>query len=263
MPGARPTGVLFDQHASAVREAYARVFRCSVDAFDSEQLTIVDLDKNATPATAMGVTFGTGTVLAIDPAYREFAEANPPSKHFRALLLVFLQPLVAEAARRGHAINANSPSLCFTLADEPPEVAPPAGFELVGRDAAWMNAEQQSARSENGPYENAAGEPGEGREPRNRFALTLHDASGEIVAIAGAFDTHGMLEIGVDVVRAQRGNGYGRLVVSAIAREIMKRGAVPFYRTPPTNIRSHRTAESCGFRIVCTHTFVSGPDTAP
>ena len=247
-------GDLFDRYASAIRDNYARVFKCPRSAFNSEQLTIVDVDRSVTSATAMGVTFGTGTVLCIDPAYREFAEANRPSKHFRALLMAFLQPLVAEAGRRGQTINAYSPSLCFTVAYEPPEIPLPAGFDLVERDEAWMNAEQDSKR-----FENAVGEPGEGRELRNRFALTLHDASGEIVAIAGAFDTHGMLEIGVDVVRERRGSGFGRLVVSAIAREIMNRGAVPFYRTPPTNVRSHRTAESCGFRIVCTHTFVSGP----
>jgi FR47-like protein len=248
-------GDLFDKYARATREAYALGLRCPVEAFDSEQLTIVDLDKSVTQATAMGVTFGTGTVLCIDPAYREFAEANRPSKHYRALLMAFLQPLVAEGARRGHTLNAYSPMLCFTIAHEPPEMPLPAGFELVERDAAWMNAEQQ-----NGRFENGVGAPGvDGREFRNRFALSLHGPSGETVAVAGALDTHGMLEIGVDVVRTQRGSGFGRLVVAAIAREIMKRDAVPFYRCPPTNVRSHRTAESCGFRIVSSFTFVSGP----
>ncbi len=252
---------LFDKYAQATRDAYARGLNCPLDAFDSEQLTIVDLDKSVTRATAMGVTFGTGTVLCIDPAYRVFAEANRPSKHYRALLMAFLQPLVAEGARRGHTLNAYSPSLCFTIAHEPPEMPLPAGFELVERDAAWMNAEQaRSAQRGNHRFENAVGPSGaDGRDFRNRFALSLHEPSGEIVAVSGAFDTHGMLEVGVDVVRARRGSGFGRLVVSAIAREIMKRGAVPFYRCPPTNIRSHRTAESCGFRIVCTYSFVSGP----
>jgi RimJ/RimL family protein N-acetyltransferase len=248
---------LFDSYASAIRDTYARVLNCHRSDFGSDQLTIVDLDKSARSTIAMGVTFGTGTVLCIDPAYREFAEANRPSKHFRALLLAFLQPLVAEAARRGQTINASSPSLCFTIAHEPPEIPLPARFDLVERDAEWMNAEQPNNR-----FENAVGEQGEGRELSNRFALTLHDASGEIVAVAGAFDTHGMLEIGVDVVRAQRGSGFGRLIVSAIAQEIMKRGSVPFYRCPPTNIRSHRTAESCGFRVVCAHTRVYGLDSA-
>ena len=71
------------------------------------------------------------------------------------------------------------------------------------------------------------------------------------MAVAGAFDTHGMLEIGVDVVRSHRGQRLATLVVSAMAREIMRRGEVPFYGCGATNIRSQRTAESCGFRIVC------------
>lgn len=202
-----------------------------------------------------GVTFGTGTVLCLDPAYRDVAEANRPAKHYRALSRRFTQSIVEEAARRGQTLNAYSPSLCFTLADEPPNVALPSGFELVEHDAAWMNAEQQNQRFENGV--GAAGM--DGREFRNRFALVLQDTSREIAAVAGAFDTYGMLEIGVDVVRAQRGSGLGRLVVSAMAREILKRGGVPFYGCAPTNIRSHRTAESCGFRIVCSDVFVSGP----
>ena len=131
----------------------------------------------------------------------------------------------------------------------------PEGFELREHDAAWMNAEQQ-----NKVFTNGVGVPGEdGREFRNRFALALYNAEGAVAAVAGAFDTHGMLEIGVDVVRAHRGEGLGRLVVSALAREIMRREQVPFYGCAPANIRSHRTAESCGLRIVCADAFVSAP----
>jgi hypothetical protein len=246
---------LFDKYAQATREAYAKGMNCAVSDFDGEQLTIVDRPESTPWYTMTGVTFGTGTVLCLDPAYRDVAEANRPAKHYRALSRAFTQVIVEEAARRGQTVNAYAPSLCFTIASEPPELPPPAGYELIERDAAWMNAEQQNNR-----FENGVGAPGmDGREFRNRFALVLQDGSGEIAAVAGAFDTHGMLEIGVDVVRAQRGSGYGRLVVSALAREIMKRGAVPFYGCGTTNIRSHRTAESCGFRVVCSDVFVSGP----
>jgi GNAT superfamily N-acetyltransferase len=118
-----------------------------------------------------------------------------------------------------------------------------------------MNAEQQNHRFENGV--GAAGK--DGREFRNRFALALYDAAGEIAAVAGAFDTYGMLEIGVDVLRGKRGQGLGRLVVSAMAREIMQRGETPFYGCGATNIRSHLTAESCGFRAVLSDATVSTP----
>ena len=115
-----------------------------------------------------------------------------------------------------------------------------------------MNAAMPSGR-----FENGAGALNEGgREHRNRFALVLYDSTGDPVAVAGAFDTHGMMEIGIDVVRAHRGRGFGRLAVSAMAREIMRRGEIPFYGCAPTNIRSQRTAESSGFRIVCTDAIV-------
>ena len=150
-------------------------------------------------------------------------------------------------------MEAYSPSLCFTIGDDPPEVLVPARFAIERADAAWMNAEQHNKR-----FENGVGEPGRGgRDFRNRFALVLRDAAGEPAAVAGAFETHGMLEIGVDVVRAHRGLGLGRLVVSALAREIIREGAVPLYGCGATNIRSHRTAESCGFRAICSDVFVS------
>jgi GNAT superfamily N-acetyltransferase len=134
-------------------------------------------------------------------------------------------------------------------------LALPAGFEFREHDAEWMNAEMANHRFENGV--GAAGK--DGRELRNRFALGLYDASGELAAIAGAFDTYGTFEIGVDVLRQHRGLGLGRLVVSAMAREIMRRGEVPFYGCGATNIRSHRTAEGCGFRAVLSDATVSTP----
>jgi hypothetical protein len=251
-------GDLFAHYSSATRRAFAQGLGCPESAFDSEQLTIVDRPESTPWYTLMGATFGTGTALSLDPGFREFALANQPEKHYRAIGMTFLQSLVAEAARRGVTINAYSPSLCFTLADEPPALAVPQGFELRRHDAAWMNAEQASRR-----FDNGVGAPGaDGREFRNRFALALHDAAGELAAVAGAFDTHGMLEIGVDVVRVHRGSRLGRFIVSALTREIVREGQVPFYGCAPTNIRSHRTAESCGFRIVCADAFVSGPITA-
>jgi hypothetical protein len=167
----------------------------------------------------------------------------------------YLRAFVDEGARRGHTLIAHLPSLCFTIAQEPPVHPVPAGFELIENDATWMNAEQANNRFENGV--GMVGE--EGRDARNRFALVLEDQAGEPAAVAGAFETMGMLEIGVDVARPHRGSGFGRLVVSALAREIMRRDAVPFYACTPSNIRSHRTAESSGFRIVCADVFISTP----
>ena len=115
-----------------------------------------------------------------------------------------------------------------------------------------MNAEQQNNRFENGV--GAVGR--DGRDVRNRLALALYDAAGEPAAVAGAFDTFGLLEIGVDVQRRHRGLGLGRLVVSRLARELMRRGETPFYGCGATNIRSHLTAESSGFRAVLSDAIV-------
>jgi hypothetical protein len=248
-------GDLFSRYSRAAREAVASGLRCDAGAFDSEELVFVDRPESSPWYTATAVTFGTGTVVSIDPAYRELAEANRPEKHYRAMSTGFLGAIAAEGERRGAKLMWWPPSLCFTVAEEPPELAPPAGFEIREHDAEWMNAEMA-----NGRFENGVGASGkDGREFRNRFALALHDASGEPAAVAGAFETWGMMEIGVDVVRAHRGLGLGRLVVSAMAREIMRRGEVPFYGCGATNIRSHRTAESCGLRIVLADAFVSAP----
>jgi hypothetical protein len=249
------SGDLFPRYSRAAREAYAQGLRCELSAFESEQLTIVDRPENSPWYTATAVTFGTGTVLCIDPAYRKFVEANPPKKHYQAMSTSFLGSIAAEGERRGAKMLYWAPSLCFTIGDEPPELSPPPGFEIREHDAAWMNAEQANHRFENGV--GAAGK--DGREFRNRFALALYDANGDPAAVAGAFDTYGMLEIGVDVLRGHRGLGLGRLVVSAMAREIMQRGEVPFYGCGATNIRSHVTAESCGFRAVLSDVTVSVP----
>jgi hypothetical protein len=241
------------RYAQATREAVARGLNVEPAAFDNEQLTFVDRQDSTPWFTVNAVTFGTGTVLCIDPAYREFAEANAPEKHYRAMSATFLQTIAGEGKRRGAELQAYAPSLCFTIGEEPPTLPLPDGFELREHDAGWMNAEQENRR-----FENGVGEPGaDGREFRNRFALAFYDADGVPAAVAGAFDTYGMLEIGVDVARPYRGRGLGRLAVSTLAREIMRRGEVPFYGCGPTNVRSHRTAESAGFRPVMADASVS------
>jgi hypothetical protein len=194
-------------------------------------------------------------VINIDRRYREFVEANRPKKHYHALSATFLRGIADEGLRRGEKLTVYSPSLCFTLRVEPPVIPLPDGFSTRIEDAAWMNAEMQQRR-----FENGVGEPGvDGRDFRNRYALVLSDAGGEIAAVAGAFETYGMMEIGVDVERRHRGRGLGLLVVSAMAREIVRRGEIPFYGCGATNIRSHRTAEAAGFGVVCSDALVSTP----
>jgi hypothetical protein len=163
-----PTDI-FRRYALAAREAVSRGLNVDPAVFDSEHLTFVDRQESKPWFTLNAVTFGTGTVVCVDPTYREFAEANKPGKHYRAMSVAFLRSIADEGSRRGESLQVYAPSLCFTIGSEPPDLPLPEGFEFRQHDDAWMNAEQQ-----NGRFENGVGEPGvDGREFRNRFALAL------------------------------------------------------------------------------------------
>ncbi len=232
------------QQTAAVRAAHARGIGCDVGAFEGESLTLVDRPPDAPwQYVAFAMTFGTGTVVSVDPEFREFAAAYPPDRHYLAAHPGYLRTLMEEAARRGREVMATAPGIVFALAEPPAEVAPPPGLHLREVDAAWMNAEQTAGR-----FENGVGEPDRhGRAERNRYGLALFDEAGGPVAVGGVFISFGLHEIGVDVVRARRGEGLGRLVVAAAARAALERGEVPIYGCAATNIRSQRTALASGF----------------
>jgi len=64
-------------------------------------------------------------------------------------------------------------------------------------------------------------------------------------------------EIGVDVVKTRQGQGLAPVVVAAAAQAILEADGAPFYACEATNIRSQRTALSCGFIPVASDAFVS------
>lgn len=242
------------RQSEAARAACAAGIGCDGSAFATDDLTIVDRpEPPAWPYTALALTFGAGTVLSLDPAYRAVAEANLPRRHWHVIYPPFLQHLVDEARKRGTNLAPRAPNLGFVLAEQPAAVDAPPGLELREVDAAWMNAQQASGRFSNGVGE---GEP-DGRTYRNQFGVALFDDHGEPVAIAGVFLTYGLYEIGVDVVRERRGDGLGRSVVSEAARLTVEREKTPVYFCSSTNVRSQRTALSSGFVPVCTETSLS------
>lgn len=241
----------FQSQVNAAREAVAAGINCDVSAFDGNTLTVVDRPDQAW-YTVLMVTFGTGTVLSLDPAYRAFVEDDFIRKHYFAMRPQYLELITEEGMSRGESLEYGSASLCFVLHEEPSQWQPPDGFTLTREEASWMNDPENGRR-----FENGAGEPGVGgRAFRNRYALVLRDTNGGIAAVAGAFDTFGMLEIGIDVEREHRGRGFARLAVSALARTIFDEGKTPLYACSPTNIRSQRTAAAAGFRIAFSDAFV-------
>lgn len=246
------SGTMFPGSRETVRAAFAAGMGVEPDAFETGALTIVERPAATPWYTAMVATFGNGTVIAVDTAYRDAVERNQPTPHYRAHYPEFLSTLVEEGSRRGERLAASSPSVLWALAQLPAERGAPAGLALRTVDKAWMDAEMPNRR-----FENGIGLPGvAGRDFRNRFASVLFDSRGEPVAAAGAFDTFGLFEIGVDVVREQRGKGLGPLVVAAVTREIVAAGETSFYGCAATNIRSQHTALACGFMPVASDTFV-------
>ncbi len=79
------------------------------------------------------------------------------------------------------------------------------------------------------------------------IAVTALDGE-KIMGMAGcSADSPEMWQIGIDVCPAYQGMGVGKTLVSLLRDEIFRRGAIPYYGTSLSNIRSRRTALSCGF----------------
>lgn len=225
--------------------ARALELNCEPGDFDRHELVITTLPAGTPDRNHLRAwTFGLGTVISVAPQWLDWIQERAPERHYRVLFPnVILDPMVQEAKARGLDLMYRSPNLIFTATELPAEVAPPEGIVARVIDRAWR--EQFYAGGEN---ENGLGEPGDAyADEAWRFGTALFDGD-NVVAVAGGYDDGAdHIEIGVDVSRAYRGKGYGEAVVRAQAAEIARRGFMPTYYCAPTNIRSHRTALTCGF----------------
>jgi RimJ/RimL family protein N-acetyltransferase len=230
------------------RATRARIMGCEPGDFDRHELVITRRPELPTSKfTLMALTFGTGTVVSVDPEYLAWTRENAPKdKHYRALFPnALLQPLAEEAARRGQSVGWRSPNLSFLPAREPVAVAPPEGLR-----AAVFDGVRRAEWFPTGEFHNALGELADPDDEDFRYGLAIMDGE-RPAAVAGAWDdADGLKEIGVDVARDYRGRGLGVVVVTHLARLIADRGDVPTYYCAPTNIRSHRNALACGFTPV-------------
>lgn len=247
-----PNAFFADQQA-AVAAGMAREVGCDPSAFRGEQLSVVQRpDPPAWMFTAMLCTFGTGTVLSIDPDYLDWARKHPPEKHFRAFSEKYLASLIAEGARKGSSLEAHAGAIGFAVTTKP-QFEPLSGFRFEHAGPDWMTAERP-----NGVFHNALGTPDEDyRTNQYRFAILARTEAGELAAVAGVFDSTGLHEIGVDVVRHLRGHGLANAVVARAVAAILESGETPFYSCGVTNIRSQRTALANGFLPVCSMAYVA------
>jgi hypothetical protein len=237
-----------DYHLQALerfRQTRAEYMGCVPADFDSHALTIVERPEGKYGKFALSVmTFGTGTVAAVQPEYLEWVRANAPAdKHYRALFPnALLQPLSEEAKRRGEALDWRSPNLIFLPADEPVARPLPEGLRAMAFANDW-----RARVFPTGEFHNALGELDDPDDEYFRYGLALMDGDTPAAVAGGWDDCDGLLEIGVDVARGYRGRGLGEVVVTNFARLIADRGEIPTYYCAPTNVRSHRNALGSGF----------------
>lgn len=246
-------GDVFSEQRAKIAAGMAREVGCVPATFEVEDFTVVPRpEPPAWPYTVMLCTFGTGTVLGVDPEYLEFVRERRPKQHFRAFTESFLAPILAEGARRGTKLSAHTGAIGYALATAP-QVSPHMGFHFEQAGPDWMTAERAT-----GVFHNALGHPPDDyRDKQYRSAILARARTGELAAVAGVFESSGLHEIGVDVARSFRGHGLANAVVARAIAAIFESGETPFYSCGVTNIRSQRTALANGFLPVCSMGYVS------
>jgi GNAT superfamily N-acetyltransferase len=216
---------------------------------DSGSVAVLERPEPNWGYLAVGAVFSDRTIFSVAPEHVAFVRRRAGEEHRHQALLDVLSALRDELnGVAGPDVVLHAPGVCWVLGSVPDAHPLPPGHRLAVVDEVWLNDLIPTGR-----FENGAGQPStvDGRAIRNLYGVAVHDDADEVVALAGAFNTYGLHEIGVDVVADRQGEGLGRAVVSALAREILDRGAVPFYGCNPSNIRSMRTALSVGFVPVC------------
>jgi hypothetical protein len=239
---------------SAILTAYAHGLGVAPEAFESGEITFVERAADAPWAyTALAITVPGGSVVGVAPGLLDLAEQNRPKKHYLATRPEFLRHFSDHANKIGAPSFMTGESICWALRNVPAPPKLPAGLSFQLKDVDWMNAEQPNLR-----FENGVGEPGvAGRSFRNKWAIAIASDDGEPIAVGGVFDTFGLDEVGVDVLRSHRGQHLGASVVAAVTREILERGGVPFYGCAASNVRSQRNAMSVGYVPVFTDASVT------
>lgn len=114
-------------------------------------------------------------------------------------------------------------------------------------------------RLADGPHPSSAPPEPDGRRPGERTPLRFRVVAlrdGKPVGSAPVMEDSATLwQIGIAIAEEHRGRGLGRALTGRAAREILDRGAVPYYGTTAVNVWSMRTAISCGFYPAWVHMF--------
>ena len=194
--------------------------------------------------TAVAATYGRGVALSVTEPYLEWARSYRYLRNYDPFYGEFGAAFVEEGARRGEELLYRPANNAFVLSRPPETPTVPTGhephiIEPMDLKPLW----------DSGVFHNALGR----KQQRDKFDRVIRghvmlDFESNVVAVAGLWEEGpGVWEIGVDVSRDARASGLGKAVVLAATRDIIESGAVPFYSCGAANIRSQRTAVSCGF----------------
>lgn len=242
------TTKLFRESAEAFKRALAAEMGCAPEDYQSHGLAIVGRPTaSREPHLALATTCGAGSVLSVrDPRLGDWARQQQLNANQRVFLPSFLEDLAAYARELGHeGAKAHSASGGTVLAEDLPARELPPGFAL--RELSLSEREQWRV---GGEFDNALGEPEERRRiAASRIAFAVVDPTGAPVAVTGIWDQYpGVDELGLDVLRTFRGNGFAAVLTIHATRWIRSQGRLPIYTYGFTNVRSMNNALSCGYR---------------
>jgi hypothetical protein len=249
--------MLFREQAAALLKGAAMDLGCDPEALYTHALTVVARPVvQRRPFVALAVDSGFGTVLSVELALMDWAQANTPrGLHAQVLQPFFMSALAARAAEAGVAgARAHGTGLSFGLSEVVPVPDLPQGRRLREMPRAWMETQRTTS-----VFDNALGDANDDeRFQRTRTAYAVLDANDQPLAVAGVVDYGwGREEVGVDVRRDARGEGLAKAVVTAATHAILRAGRVPYYSCGASNVRSHNNAIACGFRPVFARASVS------
>lgn len=222
---------LFAEAAAAFKQVLAAQMGCRPGDYAAETLTVVQRPPGSRERhLALMTTCGLGSVVSVrDPRLASWAREQQLETHFRVFLPSFLERMAAHARELGHAeAKSHSASQGTVLAEDLPPVALPPGYSFR-----VLEIEEQAELRAGRKFDNALGEPDEHRRiAATRTAIAVARPGGAVAAVAGAWDQYpGVDEIGVDVLREERGKGLGRAVTIEAVRWIRAEGRWPIYTT--------------------------------
>jgi hypothetical protein len=220
-----------DRLLAPVAPALAVAWGYALDAVPARGLAV---RPRRAPEGPLAVRVGDGALLLAEPGWRGAWERLARDLTLEQLFSVYG---VYELARTTlpDGLSPFGPVWC-SLVDRARLAPPPAGLEGVvelGPEACrrlpaatyWHCSVATAARG---------------------FAVT---AGGRVLALATAWETpESFWEIGVDVLPAAQGRGWGRAVTWAAATWILARAPLAYYTTGAFNVPSNRNARALGFR---------------